>query len=183
MRVRFLQSGQYDPELVSDFLNGKITNKEITKQEHFKHSFIEQDVTIHKETDDFLDIETADPIFLSNGTGPILPLTFYRLLCNGEVMYYDHKFSFEYDPIIETNNYELGAWKYNIPRWFFDSRDKVLPIVKSVLLGGWFDKKCYFGRMPKDIIRLIAKMMYEGRWDPLWYFFKKKNPNKKTKFV
>jgi hypothetical protein len=181
MRVRFLQSGQYDPELVSDFLNGKITNKEITKQEHFKHSFIEQDVTILRKTDDFLDIKTTDLIFLSNGTGPMLPLNYYRLLCNGEVMYY--KRMDNVDPTENNNVIKPEAWKYNIPQWFFDSRDKVLPIVKLVLLGGWFDKKCYFGRMPKDIIRLIAKMMYEGRWDPLWYFFKKKNPNKKTKFV
>lgn len=177
MRVQFQQSSRFDPVAIKSFLYGKITNKELLNMPPGENGeFIEAIVEIIESDDSFIDVETVEPVFLSNGNGPVMPMSNYRLCSNGEVMYLTEELHL-------NGKRTLIPWKwtYNIPKWFVDSSDKVVPIVKIVLLGGYFDKGCFFWRVPKDVVKMIAKEMYEGRWDPIWYFRKLSN-NKKFKY-
>jgi hypothetical protein len=189
MEVQFLRIGS--PFFLNPFFCDYV-HKRITKEEYIQKTneyrpppFVPFSVScrVIRKNANFLDVETLEKIFLSNGCGPTIDLRYYRLHPNGDVSYfYNHSENLIYYKVMQ-GNLEPENWSHNIPKWFVDSLAKVRPILDLILLSAKFDKKSIFGQIPMDVVRLIIKAIFETRFDPVWVFTesKSKRPRKRIK--
>ena len=146
---------------------------------------------LRQNEDGSLDVCTKESLMLSNGCGATLPLRHYRLKTDGTVEY----FYFEtYGKQMTKEEYwetvkfsPTEKWWMNVPTWkwkvslfcffsFFKDFDKEWhqEVRRSCLIVMWMHKQDgLFRRLPKDVVKLIAKeYILPTVTDRIWFFAK-----------
>lgn len=114
------------------------------------------------KAEDYLDVFVGGGMLLSNWCGPAFDIFFYRLHRTGCVSYFKHN--------VRGERTEHQVWERNVPTWCLKFSDYARPSVKLILLSNRFEKVSLLRLLPVDVARMIAKMVWATRKDPMWFF-------------
>lgn len=175
IKVTFQKTGEpfwINPHVIAA-LNGQISVEEFRirserdKPEAFQP--FEIDCRILAIPPDSFCVFTEKSVCLSNGNGITIPSKAYCLRKDGRVAYF--------------YNGNLEEWCRNVPTWSADWSDQIRPVTLQLFLAARFDKNSQISVLPIDLVRLIAKLVFETRRDPAWFFRESQKDRQKRRKI
>ncbi len=122
-----------------------------------------------REASDFIDVRTSS---LSLHEYHPQKSSFFRLFSNGNVSFFWKGWKKESDEeqmsMIMAGKAETGDFGSDPPTWSINFSAHIWPTLEQMFLAARFDKGSAFGRVPIDVVRIIARIVAKNRTDLCW---------------
>lgn len=143
-------------------------------QRHNDEPIIKDVIIKKKLADGSIDVETTEEIFLSNGDGPMYDMDLFNLKMDDMTVRYYKDILPKYMESIHFTKFMIAffrtpsstpqEWKHNVPTWKpYFYRETRLAAVWCILCLKQMNI------FPKDLIKIIARYVYESRHDMCWF--------------